>query len=206
MKERPILFSAPMIRALLSGAKTQTRRVVKDCLGVNNGVPFTSVSVGPATSGIAEIACPYGKSGDHLWVREAFMHEPADYCWEASVSIPCRPAVTIYRADCEGGTDGAGWKPSIHMPRSLSRITLEVTGVRLERLGDISEADAIAEGIGSIRVSENDSRWLNYCDPESKAAAFGDPRHSFWSLWESINGRESRDANPFVWVVEFKRM
>lgn len=223
MTERPILFSAPMVRAILANSKTQTRRVVKP-VGDDDGFVLQDYGSGwwPYRSDDGESpmkdgneiphACPYGAPGDRLWVRETwaphFMYEsvrPAD------ITIDARSCL-FYAADggitggCEPTQRARKWRPAIHMPRAASRIALEVTGVRLERLGDISEADAIAEGIGSIRVSENDSRWLNYCDPESKAAAFGDPRHSFWSLWESINGRESRDANPFVWVVEFKRM
>ena len=150
MRERPILFSAPMIRALLAGTKTQTRRVVKPPhenplgrweaipLGGPNGgrtwdgktIPFQNAISHSRTGEVH--CCPYGAPGDRLWVRETFIHEPADYCWEASVSIPCRPATTVYRADHDGDTRGAGWKPSIHMPRSLSRITLEITAVRAE--------------------------------------------------------------------------
>lgn len=185
MKERPILFSAPMVRALLAGTKTQTRRVVKPqpeqgCIGhFGPGNPFIR-GERDATR------CPYGQPGDRLWVREAFMHEPADYCWEASVSIPCRPASTVYRADFHESQPGEGWKPSIHMPRSLSRILLEVTAVRVEQLQDISESDAMAEGC--------------YTDPACPAY------DAYRSLWEQINGPGSWDANPWVWVVEFKRV
>ena len=163
MKERPILFSGAMVRAILDGSKTQTRRIMKnqppadtfrmDTFHHPKGQhyfwaykeAFSGCELHP---GWEPICCPYGKPGDRLWVREAFMHEPADYCWEASVSIPSRPATTIYRADSDprGEAKGCGWKPSIHMPRALSRITLEITGVRVERLNDCSEADAKAEG------------------------------------------------------------
>lgn len=211
-RERPILFSSQMVRAILAGTKTQTRRVAK-IDDVANGKPVQWVSVAPCTTGIMEVRCPYGEPGDRLWVRETFIHEPADYCWEASVSIPCRPASTVYRADHEGDTRGAGWTPSIHMPRSLSRITLEITGVRVERLQKISEADAIAEGIergngfpGWYRGPlAGDSSALVESGRKFKIpTAF--PRLAYRALWESINGPSSWKANPFVWVVEFRRL
>ena len=180
MKERPILFSSPMVRAILDGRKTQTRRVVK-----STPVPWNHDHTAWDMS-----RCPYGQPDDRLWVREAFMHEPADYCWEASVSIPSRPKVTVYRADSDPNSEakGVGWKPSIHMPRVYSRILLEIVAVRVERLNDISVSDAIAEGYdGSLS------------DPV-------DPSIQWYSqLWESINGAGSWAENPWVWVVEFKR-
>ena len=203
-RERPILFSAPMICAILSGTKTQTRRVVKLPANAKH-VQYWTPPSGKSEPGWADPGvnywtpdpsgetdsnhldrCPYGHPGNRLWVREAFMHEPADYCWEASVSIPSRPAVTTYRADFEGDTRGAGWKPSIHMPRALSRILLEITAVRVERLNDISADDSWAEGI-----------------PHSPDV---NPIHEYAALWESINGPGSWAANPWVWVVEFRRL
>lgn len=215
MKERPILFSAPMVRVLLDGSKTQTRRICKPAqlYGLSHvievpdpqerGQVYNGSHFGDE-EGDVQFACPYGGRGDRLWVREAF----------ARIDGQTRPWIeTDYRATYQHGDrlgDTLGikkrWTPSIHMPRHASRITLEVTGVRVERLGDISEADAIAEGIKTIQVGgDGQVRWLNYMAPESKVAAFGDPRRSFWSLWEAINGRESYDANPWVWVISFKR-
>lgn len=205
MTERPILFQAAMVRAILDGSKTQTRRIVKP------QPPATTVSVGTyhhpdprphfwAADGGSLLdwarPCPYGAPGDRLWVREAFIHEPADYCWEASVSIPCRPATTIYRADSDphGLAKGAGWKPSIHMPRSLSRIALEITGVCVDRLRDISEADAWAEGMASVYGKGN-------LDGAGRTARYG-----YQMLWDMINGAGSWTANPWVWVVEFRRV
>lgn len=211
MKERPILFSAPMVRAILEGRKTQTRRAVKpqpyiDTMGnfCWNGSNFGQDFNGPLIQSIASpipssktkrVLCPYGRAGDRLWVREAFMHEPADYCWEASVSIPVRPAHTIYRADSDpnGEAKGIGWKPSIHMPRNLSRIDLEITGVCVERLHEINEADALQEGV-TFPTPVKPGR------PERMA------RDAYMELWEQINGDGSWDANPWVWVVEFKRV
>lgn len=167
MKERPILFSAPMVRALLSGAKTQTRRVVKP-------QPYENGS--PEHFSISELSkfCHYGQPGDRLWVRETFF---GGYPGVAN---------TLYRAT---HADAAvKWRPSIFMPRQASRLTLEITGVRVERLTTISVSDAIAEGYdGSVD------------DPI-------DPSVKWYSrLWESINGAGSWAANPWVWVIEFRR-
>ncbi len=181
VKERPILMSAPMVRALLAGTKTQTRRIMK-----------------PQPVGMLEFSnfrnSPWER-GLRLWVRESFIHVPADYCWEASVSIPSRPSHTTYRADCDGDTRGAGWKPSIHMPRNLSRIDLEITSVRVERLQDISESDAIDEGSFS---------WAG--EQDTPVRDLLEARLVYRHLWESINGQGSWDANPWVWVVTFRKV
>ena len=202
MKTRPILFSAPMVRAILNGTKTQTRRAVKD-RHIDSAPPACIFQW-------LRERCTYGQPGDRLWVREAFMHEPADYCWEASVSIPCRPAETVYRADHDGDTRGAGWKPSIHMPRALSRITLEITGVRVERLQDISDTDCIAEGIErpedmSKEAVEAMDIWPIGAEREC-FNALNQPVHQYRRLWERINGPVSWAANPGVWVIEFRRV
>jgi len=204
-KERPILFSAPMVRAILEGRKTQTRRVIKpqpnDSELSDDVLPATTYGYAWRDDGDGVWHCPYGAPGDRLWVRETFIHEPADYCWEASVSIPCRPASTVYRADVEDPRGGR-WTPSIHMPRALSRIDLEVTGVRVERLQDISEADAMAEGID--RVGERFKGYMPLHTGEQYDPALA--KTSFSQLWESINGDRSWADNPFVWVIEFKRI
>lgn len=213
MKERPILFSAPMVRAILSGQKTQTRRVVKpqpertkdgvlmwgaSRRGMRFGVEGMDVPPGVL------VRCPYGQPGDRLWVREAFMHEPADYCWEASVSVPCRPAVTNYRADFPNSQPGEGWKPSIHMPRALSRITLEITGVRIQRLQDISETDARAEGVRQMR--DDSGCWVGREGPGRFVTPWPTAGEAFCDLWRSINGADSWGANPWVWAIEFRRI
>lgn len=186
MKERPIIFTAPMVRAILAGRKTMTRRLAK--------LPV----VGEFTEdGSLRLRCPFGQPGERLWVRETFLHEPADYCWEASVSIPVRPEMTIYRADADPtGVGTAGWKSPIHMPRSLSRITLEIESVRVERLQDISSDDCVAEGVG---------------DPVGTPLPYGSVteawnRRSYQLRWETINGPDSWTANPWVWVLSFKRV
>jgi hypothetical protein len=204
MKERPILFSGPMVRALLDGSKTQTRRVCKpmnswvrqDCREVRmvDGKPFHFLL--DATNPMEELRSPYGIPGDRLWVRETW-----------NTSARCLPSIDepyIYAADLN--SDGvkkwaATWRPSIHMPRIASRITLEVTGVRVERLRDISAADCLAEGIPSI---DTPGAWSEPIPREPNLPAIY--KGAFCALWESINGDESWEANPWVWVVEFKRV
>ena len=176
MKERPILFSAPMVRAILVGTKTQTRRVVK--LGPSGRAHFGGRNWHLGDPDVIK-ACPYGQLGDRLWVREAWMPVEHD-------SQPVR-----YRAS--NPSYAGKWRPSIHMPRWASRILLEIGSVRVERLLDISEADAEAEGVDFIRrVPDVD---------ETMTAV-----ELYEALWESINGPGSWDANPFVWCVEFKRV
>lgn len=211
-RERPILFSAPMVRAILAGTKTQTRRVIKDqSIGERYSHPKDDGSIHlewqgdpccgsgvwnvPEYSGTA--LCPYGLIGDRLWVREAFsgphcMGDAPPSKWGACSRI-------WYWAD--GNPAGGDWtkpKPSIHMPRWASRITLEVTGVRVERLQAISEADALAEGIVETCGG--------YGLPGGSHFHSVDPRESYWSLWEAINGPGSVQADPWVWVVEFRRL
>lgn len=183
MKERPILFSGPMVRALLAGTKTQTRRIVKR-YEVRAGMPQ------PEWDSLLRL-CPYGQPGDRLWVREAWAEvRPRGIPWPATM--------TVYR-EADNRTDyGGPWKPSIHMPRRASRLTLEITGVRVERLQDISEADALAEGIVQLKDG-------GFGLPAGEHYHCADPRQSYLSLWEAINGPGSVGANPWVWVVEFKK-
>lgn len=195
MKERPILFSAPMVRAILAGAKTQTRRVVKD----------RHIDAAPPACLFQWLRerCPYGQPGDRLWVRETWQHANFPF---GPYDDSCQ---VFYRADYMDdphGPDGEkspegkyrNWKPSIHMPRSASRILLEITSVRVERLQDISESDACAEGARSADLVTGRECIL---DPKS-----GSYRLHFSDLWEQINGAGTFVANPFVWVIEFKRV
>lgn len=210
MKERPILFSAPMVRALLDGSKTQTRRIapiskldiqhkgegmltwgVHFSKPINGGV-LSSYSGGLFTEQdarriIASLFCPYGKPGDRLWVREQFSYENG--CSKDSTECPC-----WYWAD--GNPDYGDWtrpKPSIHMPRWASRITLEILSVRIERLHDISEADAQAEGVSKDCPIGHLPAYLA-----------GSYSYSYAQLWDKINGDGSWAANPWVWVVQFR--
>jgi hypothetical protein len=207
MKERPILFSAPMVRAILAGTKTQTRRAIKltDSKGRWDEKGFYAVTAGTiekmpwsCTSISRHVGCPYGEPGDRLWVRETFAIVPRTaYRCSEGVQQTLRPDdpyehdAAIYREGWTRSRGGFRWRPSIHMPRWASRITLEVTGVRVERLRDISEDDARAEG----------SPWAACGAPQD-----GSHKAGFAQLWESINGPGSWVANPWVWVVEFKRL
>jgi hypothetical protein len=200
MAERPILFSAPMVRAILAGTKTQTRRAMKpQPHHVDGGVPFGN---GPAWAhaepGTAMIRCPYGKRGDRLWVREAW-RTVADANDIAPRDLMNVESFTHYEAD---GAKPAGMgklRPGMFMPRWASRITLEITGVRVERLQDISEDDARAEGCAPA--------WLDADDNETvHVRAQPTYRQGFARLWRDINGADSWGANPWCWVVEFKRV
>jgi hypothetical protein len=204
--DRPILFSAPMVRALLAGTKTQTRRVLKAVPppGAQRVIrPFRDERLQWAATDPHDMEqgqlvlgdaprCPYGAPGDRLWVRETWA-----YHLHAQASSREADGPFVFAADgkpalhvrlCEH------WRPSIHMPRTASRITLEVTGVRVERLQSISVRDAIAEGATPLPP---DPVCAQVC-PEDYVAGYR-------SLWESINGTGSWDANPWVWVVEFRR-
>lgn len=182
-KARPILFSGPMVRALLAGRKTQTRRIVKPqprplCSHVE---PFRGEGggwiAGDNTGRIFH--CPYGKPGDLLWARET---------WGDDKQFGGK----LYRATHEGDDPiGSGWRPSIHMPRSASRLTLELTGVKIERLNDISKADVIAEGI-----TERDGGPI-----EDAVCGWHEP---YAALWEKLNGAGSWEANPWVWALAFR--
>lgn len=182
IKERPILFSGAMVRALLAGTKTQTRRICKD-------QPAEIIKTNFSTSGYADganriMVCPYGQPGERLWVRENFSK--------------LEHGTTVYQADAGWIPGAIKWKPSIHMPRVASRILLEIVSVRVERLQDISEADAVAEGIHASPAL-GEPAYLDYIN-----GGLVEPIKSYRSLWQKINGPDSWAANPWVWVVEFK--
>lgn len=197
MKERPILFNGDMVRAILEGRKTQTRRVIKT---MNNN--RLEVKVGGKWRQIhaadPNLPCPYGQPGDRLWVRETFAIVPRTaYACSDGVQQVLRPDdnhdAAVFRAGWERSAPSR-WRPSIHMPRWASRITLEIVSVRVERLNEISEQDAGDEGFDYLRGDGNSD-------------ISGDvQRRWFRQLWESINGAGSWEANPWVWVVEFKRV
>ena len=231
MREKPILFSAPMVRAILSGSKSQTRRIC-------NPQPVSVGSLGKrrvyrdeefkraweTIKGTGECDqdrdCPYGKPGERLWVKESWRTGARlDAKSPKVIELACRDAGYTHGACCPvryeadgsytawGDRDAADFgmwgkhRVSIHMPRWASRLTLEITGVRVERLQDISRTDAIAEGLD--HVSDGGSPWGIVGLAPSWS---GDPRKSYRALWESINGPGSWDANPWVWVVEFRRI
>lgn len=208
MAERPILFSLPMVQAIQTGNKTQTRRAVKLPKKAKWGTEYDGQVIFDDGSSfgqdieVDELKCPYGQVGDFLWVRETYCLGVKDNGED----------VTIYKAsvDDQFNEFRGLWRPSIFMPRKYSRILLEITGIRVERLHSISKEDAIAEGIG-FDVIDQAIFFKNYmskshfadddfCNLDDTNA----PKKSYFSLWESINGRESLDANPWVWVIEFK--
>ena len=202
MKSRPILFSAPMVRALLAGTKTQTRRPLREgaWLDPKEGV-IRMCSVGNGVTGFQSVACPYGAPGDQLWVREQFAGSIA---YERH-GYPLREWGNKIWYCADGEPRSGQWtrpRPSIHMPRSLSRITLELTDVRVERLQDISEADALAEGVTP--------KWEPGCSGRLMEAiggfSFRPAASAYADLWEQINGAGSWDANPWVWALSFKRV
>lgn len=223
MKERSIFFSGPMVRAILEGRKTQMRRIVK----LPNGINHSELTLTRMQDGYPEgsrpvfgddeepnffsVRNPYGQPGYRLWVRETFevvretcSYEVEEYdyfLWDAELYGPPQHAlrakcprggeraIVLYRAEEEEPIER--WRSPYHMPRWASRITLEVTGVRVERLQDISAVDALAEGC-----------------PYHSATGFSPQDAIDWyhQLWASINGPGSWDVNPWVWVVEFKRV
>ena len=204
MNERPILFNAPMVRAILSNTKTQTRRIFKpdrmtwDANGryttyAMRGGELSTTGSGPFKPSSWLHYCPYGQPGeDRIYVRETWA-APHAYDHLPPRLIP-QDARIHYAATEDRG--GLLWRPSIHMPRWASRITLEVTGVRVETLQDIDLADALAEGI-----SDTGALILDSAGNEQ-----GGPIAEYAVLWEQINGPGSWDANPWVWVIEFKRV
>ncbi|EQA6248522.1 hypothetical protein FA195_16695 [Pseudomonas aeruginosa] len=204
-RERPILFNEQMVRAILEGRKTVTRRVMKpqpDFLGsmVDPNTPFKTLDAGLH----ARITCPYGEPGDRLWVREAWAADaqvdaiaPRDLSQGEPIWYPAD--FSVRQTGCSMISKGRG-RPSIHMPRWASRILLEITAVRVERLQDISEEQALAEGVHG-----------EPCDHARQACSdigcWGDTaKGAFGFLWEQLNGAGAWQANPWVWVVEFKRV
>jgi hypothetical protein len=255
MKSRPILFSGAMVRALLAGTKTQTRRIVKPSAWVQDGdCDYTGACVRVADY-IDHRRCPYGQAGDRLWVRETFAYArvSSDYetggelnvwRWEKDIYGLFDPAHLTtdprhglaarlyYAADGEDELPAefnmphgneVGWTPSIYMPRWASRITLEITEIRVQRLQEISEEDAKAEG--ATWTNNGRREWASHIATDQEADSVGgmqdgwshegetDPdrclpsaRGSFIHLWESINGARSWDANPWVWCISFRRV
>jgi hypothetical protein len=188
MREYPILFSGPMVRAILEGRKTQTRRVVKfpliDRNYMGNEVAWCETNA-MLREGHHEL-CPYGASGDRLLVRETWRCRGGrEYEYQHH-----QPSI-VYKADAEAVDFlQAEWRPSIYMPRWASRITLEIVSVKVERVAEISPRDAISEGFPVVSNGlESQIEW-------------------FRSLWDSINSKRGFgwDKNPWVWVVEFKRL
>lgn len=211
MKERPILFKAEMVRAILSGKKTQTRRALKlprgcswyEGLGGEHDGWWEDSAHPEGWWHVSEMRCPYGQPGDRLWVRETW--------FDAESALH---SCVLYKASDDHPSNEVVWRSPIHMPRWASRILLEVASVRVERLQDISEVDAIAEGMLSLR----NQAWDRLHFPEwrylfeeavakNKRPPLGpSPKQCYEALWNSIHGPDAWDANPWVWVVEFKQI
>jgi hypothetical protein len=182
-RERPILFSAPMVRALLDGRKTQTRRIVK-----GTAAEWLADPIGFLPEFVADPGnhlCPYGVPGDLLWVREAFAY--LSDCRHNDPGTRALAEGCFYRAD-DGATqsDISRWRPSIHMPRFLSRLTLRITDVRVERLQDISEADAVAEGLYKSFPDDADREWFKHHREDEghvpAAAEWADLEQGVWMV------------------------
>lgn len=191
VRERPILFSGPMVRAILEGRKTQTRRVAKDVPGTAGSVKQLDI-------------CPYGVPGDRLWVREMWWEVPVPTSLQIREGADTWPEFAYDADETEITREqnrAMGWRlrPSIFMPRWASRITLGVQEVRVQRVQEISEDDAKAEGCESEQIFDpSNPRYIR-----SYRA-----RERFWELWDSINLRRgySWAINPWVWCVTFKRL
>lgn len=202
MTERPILFSGTMVKAILDGRKTMTRRVVKpqpgkqaglwrsECEWLSGECAFIDPQLDPPEY---FLTCPYGIPGDRLWVRETFCRDP----------LPTNGI--IYKEGWPLTTPAQGWRPSIFMPRAFSRLTLEIVSVRVERVQEITEADAMAEGCEEAECK--------FCaDPQGVQGAHCNCdegyRESFRALWDSINAKRGYgwDVNPWVWVIQFGRL
>jgi hypothetical protein len=194
IKARPLLFSRPMVHGLLEDRKTHTRRTVKhaalDCL---DNCGFTPADIADQANGL----CPYGYAGDLLWVREtglpAYKATPADCGWVYLADYGYQVGL-ISEQEARGSWT---WRPSIHMPRMASRLTLELEEVRIERLQDISEDDAKAEGI----KLDKGVGWFQIPGTHDYVST---AKKAYELLWSRINGPESWAANPWVWVLVFK--
>jgi hypothetical protein len=220
MKEHPILFSTPMVQAILEGRKTQTRRICKHQHWTHS--ELTDVNINKRIQKVdRNVSCPYGQPGDLLWVREKFaktmgVFEPEicysffadDFHWSWQPGDVPHGKLSCQWHDADLSKE-VKWKPSIHMPKAAARIWLEITEVKVERVQDISEEDAIAEGIipllaSSMQLKTQGQLYFDYTKPKQIFNEGIPPFWSFNSLWCSINGGESWDANPWVWVVKYK--
>ncbi|MDZ7868787.1 MAG: hypothetical protein U5L02_06215 [Rheinheimera sp.] len=235
MKERPILFNAEMVRAILDGRKTQTRRPVpewqlpSETEGPHDQFPdsrFISTAQRDPRYGFGVFGataeacmdnynkgfkslCPFGAIGDRLWVRETFQGPLIEQGDESTDGYEF-PKYCVYKSDGHARPEFTTvddetvcrWRPSIHMPRWASRITLEITSVRVERVQDISESDAAAEGLNKPIYVQNESGQLTPPVGETLLSAFPTAKHWFSTVWDGVYGNWSE--NPWVWIVEFK--
>lgn len=206
MKFIPILFSTAMVQANHDGRKNQTRRL-NGLEGINAAAIYNRIGYGiEIAKGVGklqaifldpidykiEVSCPYGNVGDMLWVRETFTQDLlGDYYYRADK-----------RTDTEPKNEDIAWRPSIHMPAAACRSWCIITGIECQRLQDITEEDAIREGIEEV-LSDMPITYRNY-EKGFEWDGLGDATQSYQSLWKSINGKDSWDANPWVWVVRYE--
>lgn len=215
MKTSPILYSTLMVQALLAGTKNQTRRTIDidperysfktlqnthrlwdSSREENPGIIATHAVFVDGDNNELLKKCKYSV-GDVMWVRESFAQKKCPISGQEQYS---GPGEYRYKSDWTDIGVYWKWKPSIHMPKSAARLFYKITNIRVERLHDISAEDAVAEGIIVIEPDEA------YYDYEGCPGSFAGPRGSYFSLWTSINGRDSFNANPYVWVYDFERV
>lgn len=200
----PILFSTPMVNAILSGNKSMTRRKIKmqpgegECYEKLGDNEFAYISKGGISG---PYSCPYGQPDDVLWVREKWENDSSGGKW---VEYYAGSVEVEHNRHYERLTK---WKPSIHMPFDACRIFLRVKEIRVEKLLDISEDDAKCEG---VKLHERGEKYLNYLDEKHNITQFiyncKTAAHSFRTLWLVINGNGSLISNPWVWVISFERI
>lgn len=214
-----MIFNGEMVRAILDGRKTQTRRIIKDCTvgrdPISKFIQIGKKFIGCYPEDVPELigeCCTYGVPGDRIWVRETFQGPLFDFeqmeAYQEDSSKFKKPEFCVYKADGKPAPEffdaddnlHCGWRPSIHMPRWASRITLEITGVRVEQLKSISEEEARSEGVARLR----EGFWKHYQPGWTQHQLSA--RGSFATLWDSIYGSGEWDRNPWVWVVEFNRI
>lgn len=235
MKERGVIFNSEMVRAILDGRKTQTRRIVKHQRHSSQEIKlcddsFFHWSMIGAEKPLSAINYEYGRVGDRLWVRETYsLLGNEDACpidWNDNIVNDKTEAARIYRASCEQKSgdyglwsipDEADWKPhteemkfegswtpSIHMPRWASRITLEITDVRVERLNNISPRDVVAEGLIKLPAT---GRYVRFQGAQHFGLAYDNHKDAFADLWDEVSKPDCNyESNPWVWVIEFKRV
>lgn len=231
MTERPIIFSAPMVRAILDGRKTQTRRIIKlqrpwlsdgdGSFAVEDSLTYT---LHFCADSFIKRFCPFGDRGDRLWVKEAWQFAPKLHCvcpqpseaspcddWQEGLGCRSDRTGVIYQSD---GMAAARWRPASNMPRWASRIALEVTDVRVQRVQDISDEDVAAEGAPGMvagryqcRRCNGQGSCLGYVHCTACGGSGNDAAWHFAAFWDSINAKRAPwGSNPWVWAVSFRRV
>ena len=203
-KQRPILYATPMVQGIIANRKTKTRRT-KGLNIINESPNYWTLEHNLISQEffffhkndedlMYDIKCPYGQVGDLLWVRETFMFDDGEGIYHYAANMDSSD-INWFKGS---------WKPSIHMPKAAARIFLEITDIKIERLNDISEEDAKAEGV--LKVNDGFKNYMTKPKMISTLQCFDTAYFSFLSLWESINGYESSELNPWVWVITFKKV